>query len=62
MGIGTNTFEVQNYPDRPKDDSMVGWSIALTLAIFGPITSAILWAGRGATRRAVEDAKAWSVK
>jgi MFS family permease len=45
-----------------KDDAMVGWSIALTLAIFGPVTSAILWAGRGATRRAVEDAKAWSGK
>jgi MFS family permease len=42
------------------DDKMVGWSMALSLAVTAPVAAAFLWYGRGAMRRAVEDAKAWT--
>jgi MFS family permease len=43
-----------------RDDGKVGWSIALTTAIFAPIGAASLWFGREAARRAIDDAAAWS--
>jgi len=41
------------------DDSKVGLSIALTMAIFAPMGAAFLWFGRSAARRAIEEAQAW---
>jgi hypothetical protein len=42
------------------DDRMVGWSMALTMAITAPLAAGFLWLGRAPMRRAVRDAVAWA--
>jgi len=42
-----------------KDDSMVGWSMALTMGITAPLAALFLWLGRPHMRNAIARAAAW---